>query len=157
MAIDLRPGDEEGAAAEKRAAEADRTAEWDEKVLADLMSTPQGRHWVERFLDYCCEGQELYREDGDALAMAKRDGLAKAGRYVRIQIETYCPDRMLQMIRERRSRMARARAALREASVAEAPADGFTPIEALADEQLRTAAAEAAAAERGKRGGKKKD
>ena len=140
-----------------RETEAQRIAHWDAEVCNALMSTPQGRFFVERFLDFCCEDQELYRDDGDALGMAKRDGLVKAARWLRVQIEAYCPDRWLQMIRERRGRVARAQAAIAAAEAARKPdvsISGTTPIEAMADEQARLAAEEA---ERERRKGKKKD
>lgn len=131
-----------------RQTEAERIAEWDGKVLNDLMSTPQGRFWVERHLDFCCEGRDLYLNDGDALGMAMRDGLARAGRKLRIELEEHCPDRLLQMVRERRGRLARAQAAIaaREA-VPEEPAT-LSPIEAMADEQKRLADEEAERAKR---------
>ena len=147
MPLEFLPVDEEASGAAKRDAEADRIAAWDAEVCNNLMSTPQGRYWVERLLDYCCEGQELYHDDGDALAMAKRDGLAKAGRWVRIMLEAHCPDRLLQMIRERRGRMARAQAAVaaREATRKPEQPSEISPIEAMADEQQRQANEEAAA------------
>ena len=134
---------------EKTAADkaAEQIQHWDAEVCSNLMSTPQGRYWVERFLDFCCEDAELYRDDGDALGMAKRDGLAKAGRWIRIQLEAHCPDRLLQMIRERRGRTARTRSAIAEREAAAEPAEaqlrGITPIEELADEQARQAAEDA--------------
>ncbi len=133
-----------------RESEADRIARWDAEVCNALMGTPQGRFFVERFLDFCCEDAELYRDDGDALGMAKRDGLAKAGRWLRVQIEQHCPDLLLRMIRERRGRIARAQVAIaeREAAGDDERPSGLSPIEAAADEQARLAAEEAAAAER---------
>lgn len=134
-----------------RQTEAERIAEWDGKVLNDLMSTPQGRYFVERYLEFCCEGRDLYLNDGDALGMAMRDGLARAGRKLRIQFEEHCPDLYLRMIRERRSRIARAQAAIgaREAaSSPDAAHSGLTPVEEMADEQARLAAGEAAAGAR---------
>jgi hypothetical protein len=147
LALEFLPVDDEASGAAKRSAEADRIANWDAEVCTNLMSTPQGRFMMERFLDYCCEGQELYHDDGDALAMAKRDGLAKAGRWWRIMLEAHCPDRLLQMIRERRSRMARAQAAVAAREATAAPAQekpGPSPIEEMADEQQRLADEEAA-------------
>jgi hypothetical protein len=125
--------------------EAERIARWDAEVVSNMMSTPQGRFLMERFLDFCSEGQELYRDDGDALGMAKRDGSARAGRWWRIMIEEHCPDRYLQMVRERRSRIARISAELRSAETAREPEtdDTLSPIEAMADEQRRLAAEEA--------------
>ncbi len=140
-----------------RETEAQRITRWDAEVCTSLMSTPQGRYFVERFLEFCCEGRDLYLNDGDALGMAMRDGLARAGRYLRIQLEEHCPDRLLQMIRERRSRLARAQAAVAAAEASKQPQDahdGMTPVERMADEQARLAAEEA---EREARKAKKKD
>lgn len=130
-----------------RETEAERVARWDAEVLNSLMSTPQGRFWVERHLDFCCEGRDLYLNDGDALGMAMRDGLARAGRKLRIELEEHCPDLLLRMVRERRGRMARAQAevnAKEAAAAAPAGAGELSPIEAMADEQARLAAEEAA-------------
>lgn len=148
------PDADEGA---PRQSESDRIAQWDAEVCTNLMSTPQGRYWVERHLDFCCEGRDLYLNDGDALGMAMRDGLARAGRYLRIQIEEHCPDRMVQMIRERRSRLARAQAAIKEREAAAEPGEttaGLSPVEAMADEQARLAAEEAEAEARKPKKGK---
>jgi hypothetical protein len=131
--------------------ETDRIAKWDAEVCTNLMSTPQGRYFVERYLEYCCEGRDLYLNDGDALGMAMRDGLARAGRWLRVKLEEHCPDRYLQMVRERRGRIARAQAAITAKEEAETPAEpvvGAMHVEAMADEQARKAAEEAAAAAR---------
>jgi hypothetical protein len=126
---------------------AERIARWDAEVCNHLMGTPQGRFLMERFLDFCCEGRDLYLNDGDALGMAMRDGMARAGRWWRVMLEAHCPDLYMRMIRERRGRAARAEQLLK-AKEAEAQADGLTPsgtpIEAMADEQERQAAEEAA-------------
>ena len=147
MAVDFLPLDDDPAAAE-RAAAAERIEQWDAEVISNLMGTPQGRYLMERFLDYCCEGQELYRDDGDALGMAKRDGMGRAGRWWRIKIEEHCPDMLLRMIRERRSRMARAQKAVAAREALHKPEEPgeLSPIEAMADEQRRVADEEAAAA-----------
>ncbi len=141
MALEFTAGIEEEDP-EKTAADkaAEQIQHWDAEVCSNLMATPQGRYWVERFLDFCCEDAELYRDDGDALGMAKRDGLAKAGRYVRVQLEAHCPDRLLQMIRERRSRFARAQAAVAKREAARRPevataTDQVGPLDAAADRQ----------------------
>lgn len=133
---------------------AERIARWDAEVCHHLMSTPQGRFLMERFLDFCCEGRDLYLNDGDALGMAMRDGMARAGRWWRVMLEEHCPDLFLRMVRERRGRFARAAAALKKQE-AEAEADGLTPsgtpIEALADDQERQAAEEQARRTKGER------
>ena len=132
---------------EARETEAERVSRWDAEVCNSLMSTPQGRFFVERYLEFCCEGRDLYLNDGDALGMAMRDGLARAGRWLRTQLEEHCADRYLQMIRERRGRTARTRSAIAEREAAAEPAEaqlrGITPIEELADEQARQAAEDA--------------
>lgn len=61
------------------------------------------------FLDYCCEGRDLYLNDGDALGIAIRDGLACAGRWWRVMLEEHCPDLFLRMLPERRGRRFRRR------------------------------------------------
>lgn len=142
---------DETGGAQPRENEAERIARWDAEVCNALMSTPQGRYLMERFLDFCQEGTELYRDDGDALGMAKRDGTARAGRWWRVMLEEHCADRFLQMIRERRGRIARAQAEIRKQQAANEPDEataGLTPIDVLADEQARVAAQEAAAAAR---------
>lgn len=125
--------------------DADRIAEWDRQTCTALMSTPQGRFLMERFLDFCCEGRDLYLNDGDALGMAMRDGMARAGRWWRVMLEEHCPDLFLRMIRERRGRFARAQAAIKrqeaEGEATELTPSG-TPVEAMADEQARLAAEE---------------
>jgi hypothetical protein len=90
---------------------------------------------MERFLDYCCEGRDLYLNDGDARRHAR------AGRWWRVMLEEHCPDLFLRVIGERRGHMARAAAALKEKEKekeAEAEASGLTqsgtPIEARADD-----------------------
>ena len=74
---------------EARETEAERVSRWDAEVCNSLMSTPQGRFFVERYLEFCCEGRDLYLNDGDALGMAMRDGLARAGRWLRTQLEEH--------------------------------------------------------------------
>lgn len=133
--------------AEPDAAENDKVRAWDQRACLALMETPQGRFLMERFLDFCCEGRDLYLNDGDALGMAMRDGMARAGRWWRVMLEEHCPDLFLRMIRERRSRFARAQKALK-AREGKGEPDGLTPsgtpIEARADEQVRLAAEEEA-------------
>ena len=120
---------------------------WDQKVVAELMATPQGRYWMERLLDLCGARHPLYNHDGDALGMAWRDGRADIGRYLETQLEQYCPDLYLRMIRERRARIERERAKqAREDARRSGGGDihnGVTPVEELADLQ---ASAEAQAA-----------
>jgi hypothetical protein len=158
LAIKFTAPDSNDPEAGKRAEEADRVEHWDSEALNAFMGTPQGRYLMERFLDYSCEGRDLYLNDGDALGMAMRDGLARAGRWWRIKLEQHCPDRFLQMVRERRGRIARAQAAMKAKEATAQPESepsGITPIEEMADEQQRIAAEEAAAAARKKTSPKK--
>lgn len=120
---------------------------WDGKVLNELMATPQGRFFVERFLEFTGLGRPVYLNDGDALGMAHRDGLGNAGRYWETALLEHCPDLYLRMIRERRTRVERERQRQeREAARRDGPQDGHsgvTSIDELADQQLE---AETAAA-----------
>jgi hypothetical protein len=132
-------------AAPEQAGGENKVAEWDRDVVNNLMGTPQGRFWMERLLDFCGAGRPTYADDGDALGMAKRDGRADIGRFLQGQLEEFCPDLFLRMVRERRGRAARAAAELRKLQGAGEPDVDLarTPIDELADEQER-AAAEAA-------------
>lgn len=122
---------------------------WDQKVVTDLMDTPQGRFWMERLLDLCGAHHPVYAHDGDALGMAFRDGKADIGRYLETQLEEHCPDLMLRMIRERRARFARQQEKLaREQARRDAETtahSGVTSVEELADQQRAEAEAEQAA------------
>ena len=62
---------------------------------------------MEGVRDYRCGGRGLYLYDGDALGIAMRDGMARAGRWWRAKLREHCPDLFLRMIRERRSRLSR--------------------------------------------------
>lgn len=121
---------------------------WDAKVVSELMATPQGRFWMERLLDLCGSRHPLYAHDGDALGMAWRDGRADIGRFLETQLEQFCADLYLRMVRERRARVERAlERERREEERRAGPQDGHsgvTAIDELADEQLRAAAAAAA-------------
>lgn len=121
---------------------------WDSTVVNGIMDTPQGRYWMERLLDRCGAGHAVYGHDGDALGMAWRDGRGDIGRFLTGQLETFCPDLYLRMIRERRARVERARAkAEREETRREGGPEqhsGVTSIEELADAQRHEAEAQAA-------------
>jgi len=88
--------------------EAGRAQKWDEEVVKALMSTAPGRMWVEKLLEECNMYSDAYREDGDVYAAMKRDGRASIGRYIVDQIDKYAPNNYNQMMRERRTRLARA-------------------------------------------------
>lgn len=120
------------------ASEAGRVRHWDEEVLTSLMNTPQGRYWMERLLDICCVGQEMYHWDGDALGMAKRDGMAQVGRYLETQLQEYVPDQFVRMIRERRTRLEREKEKQKaaEATASTIPKDGSW-VDKMAEEAER--------------------
>jgi len=146
LALKLKNPAEEDPEGAERAAAAEKIEGWDAEVCNALMGTPQGRYLLERFFDFCCEGQDLYLFDGDELGMACRDGMARAGRWWRIKFEEHCPDLYLRMIRERRSRMGREKAAIEAREKAREPDElrELSPIEAMADQQRREADEEAA-------------
>lgn len=115
------------------------TETWDAEALTSLMSTPQGRYWMERLLDVAGAHFKTYNNDGDALGMAWRDGKAEVGRYIEAQLESYCPDLYLRMVRDRRVRyQQQAKRLEREQLRRDGPSSefgGITDIEALADKQ----------------------
>lgn len=117
---------------------------WDEQVLTGIMQTPQGRFWMERLLDLTGARMALYGNDGDALGMAWRDGKAEIGRWLETQLETYCPDLYLRMIRERRTRMERQASKItREQTRRDGPqhsVSGYTAIDDMMAQQEAEAA-----------------
>jgi hypothetical protein len=122
-------------------AEADQTRDWDAEVLNGLMGSPKGRYWMERLLDRCGSRQPRFLGDGDALGAAKRDGKAEIGDFLEDQLEQHCPDRFLQMIRDRRARLGRLRKKIEddEALQRRQPAKGLTTIDEMADAQFADA------------------
>jgi len=116
--------------------EAGRVEEWDRKVVTALMETVEGRYWVERFLEHCDMFSAKYRGDGDTAGTLWRDGRADAGRYLFVQIEKFCPDNYLRMIRERRMRIERAeKARKRKEDSASTNGVGLTAIDRWAEAQ----------------------
>ena len=107
---------------------------WDAKVLADLMATPQGRFWMERLLDLTSPGGG-FTGDGAAMALglAFDRGKDEIRRYLETQLNDYCPDLYLRMIRERRARFERQmEKQAREQTRRDGPQDfvsGFTVID----------------------------
>ena len=114
---------DEGIAANNDERQAAQRDEWDAEVLRALLSTPQGRHWVERLLDQCSIYGDAYREDGDIYAACKRDGRASIGRLLLDQLGMYCPDLYNRMMRERRTRIERALAQQKRDNARAAEAD----------------------------------
>jgi|SRR5579862_794025 len=133
---------DEDRTAARRAGEPER---WDAEVLTSLMSTPQGRFWCERLLEFCGGGRAVYHYDGDALGMAARSGKMEVLDWMETQLQTHCPDLYLRMVRERRERILRAKekADREEARRAAKERSGFdqegiavSAVEEMADQQL---------------------
>lgn len=136
---------------EQRAA-AGRAAKRAEETIGVVMQTIEGRWWMADLLERCNTFTSLYRNDGDALGMAFRDGRADIGRFLLAQIEEHAPDLYARMMRERRTRIEKAREKAEEqrkaaAAAADAPIDE-TPAEVMLDEQERLYALESAKAEK---------
>ena len=118
--------------------EAGQRDEWDKEVVKSLMSTAQGRHWVERLLERCAVYGDAYLEDGDLYGALKRDGRASIGRFILDQIDIHAPATYNQMMRERRARLARAQAKAKKAEAEPVETIRQTPLEDLADQQYKT-------------------
>ena len=86
---------------EERAA-AGRLAKADRDVVTGLLSTPMGRHWYERLLEFC----GLYDYD---FRGSKRLhiglGRKQVGGYLLNQVEMHAPEAYLRMLTERRARI----------------------------------------------------
>ena len=121
--------------------------DWDRAVWSAIMADSKSRYTIERLLDRCGSRQQRYLNDGDALGAAWRDGRASIGDFIEGELERFCPDLLLKMIRERRARLGRAIKAQRDAEAAEPkPFTGVTDIERMADAQRETDEAKWAAA-----------
>ena len=118
--------------------------DWDRAVLKALMEDSKGRYWMERLLERCGSRAPRYLNDGDALGAAWRDGRAYVGDFIEGELERFCPDLLLRMIRERRARIGRQ---LKEQQAAEARNErsttfrGASDIERMADLQREEDAA----------------
>lgn len=113
-----------------------RLDEWDAAVWKSIMEDSKGRYMVERLLDRLGSRQQRYQFDGDGLGAAWRDGRASAGELIEGELERFCPDLYLKMIRERRARIGRALKQQQQAEPqAQRPFRGPTDIERMADAQ----------------------
>jgi hypothetical protein len=116
--------------------ESTKLDDWDRAVWSSIMADSKSRYTIERLLDRCGSRQQRYLNDGDALGAAWRDGRASIGDFIEGELERFCPDLLLKMIRERRARLGRAIKAQRDAEAAEPkPFQGVTDIERMADAQ----------------------
>lgn len=123
---------------QERRTSAGRATKRAEDTIGVIMATIEGRWWMADLLERCNTYASLYRNDGDALGMAFRDGLADTGRYLLAQIEEHAPDLYARMMRERRTRIEKARERVedqRKATVA--PESDETPVESALDQQER--------------------
>jgi hypothetical protein len=109
--------------------------DWDKAVLTTLMTDSKGRYFMERLLERCGSRSQRYMNDGDALGAAWRDGRASVGDFLETELERFCPDLLLKMIRERRARLGRAVKAQQDSEAQAKPFTGLTDIERRADMQ----------------------
>ena len=125
--------------------ELDKTEQWAEQFWQSALSDPKGRFVVSELLDRCGARQPRFL-DSDYIAAARRDGRAEIGDLIESEIERYCPDRLLQMMRERRSRIVRAQKKLtsEEAGKPQGNPSGRTALDELADQQKAEEDAKAA-------------
>ena len=125
--------------------ELDKTEQWAEQFWQGALSDPKGRFVVSELLDRCGARQPRFL-DSDYIAAARRDGRAEIGDLIESEIERYCPDRLLQMMRERRSRIVRAKKKLtsEEAGKPQGNPSGRTALDELADQQKAEEDAKAA-------------
>jgi hypothetical protein len=112
-----------------------RLDDWDKAVLTTLMTDSKGRYWMERLLERCGARSQRYMNDGDALGAAWRDGRASIGDFIETELERFCPDLLLKMIRERRARLGRALKAQEQTPEARKDPQGRTAVEQMADAQ----------------------
>lgn len=82
---------------------------WEGEFWKAAMSEPAGRHVIADLLDKCGSRQRRFNGDGDTHAAAFRDGAASIGDHIESMLEQHCPDRWMQMIRERRAWLGRAK------------------------------------------------
>ena len=122
--------------------QAGREAKMTGDTLALVMGSYEGRFWMAELLARCNTFSPCYRQDGDALGMAWRDGMADIGRFLLAQLDEHAADSYQRMIRERRARIERVREKAEEDRKAqdaalEAGKNALSPLDAMADEQAR--------------------
>lgn len=135
--------EEEDAEFQKERTEAGRLLKADQNVVAGLLSTPDGRFWTERVLEFC----DMYNASFISFeALAVGTGRRQVGIFLLEQIELHAPDAYLRMIRERQARLAmiaqKKEEAERKARAKERfpdgqPLDGETDLERMMDQQAR--------------------
>lgn len=90
------------------------TEDWEAEFWKNAMEQPSRRFVIADLLDRCGSRQPRFNGDGDTHAAARRDGSASIGDYIETMLEQHCPDRWMQMIRERRAHLGRIRKKLRD-------------------------------------------
>ena len=127
---------------EERSA-AGRQAKADKDVVTALLSTTNGRYWVERLLDFCAMHDTVHTSIDDTLIKL---GRRQVSAYILDQIDQHCPDAHVRLILERRARVETEQIRKAEAdkvqkrsgrlpSVDDMP--GTTQFEELMDQQAR--------------------
>ena len=115
----------------------------DKRVVEGLLSTPEGRFWVERLLEFCGLYDYDYRGDAELKIGL---GRKQVGGYILHEIETHAPDILARFVVERRMRVEAERAKRVEedkrARRADRPIDiddmpDQTPFEDMMDQQAR--------------------
>lgn len=141
------PEDEAARLAELTAA--GRQAKADKDVVLNLLSTPDGRYWVERVLEFC----DIYNaENASADVLFIRLGRKQVGLHLLSMIELHASDAYLRMIRERQARLVilaakkeedERKQRQRDAGYGANGVPGVTDLEEMADQQARNLAPKA--------------
>ena len=115
----------------------------DKRVINGLLSTPEGRYWVERLLEFCGLYDYDFRGNHELLIGL---GRKQVGGYILHEIEVHAPDILARFVIERRMRVEADRAKKvdeeKAARKADKPLDfddmpNETPFEAMMDQQAR--------------------
>ena len=135
--------DAEAARLQEERSAAGRLAAADKRVVLGLLTTAEGRFWVERLLEFCGLYDYDYRGDAELKIGL---GRKQVGGYVLNEIETHAPDILARFVVERRVRVEaertkkieedkRLRKADRPLDMSDMPDE--TPFESLMDQQAR--------------------
>lgn len=113
----------------------------DKDVVAGLLSTPAGRDWVERVLEFCNMNDASFTSTEVLLTT---NGRRQVGLFLVEQFETYAAEAFIRMRRERLARLTQAAVDRemeerreRQRATAGMPLDGVTGLEDRMDEQAR--------------------
>lgn len=136
-------GDEEERRLQEERSAAGRQNKADQDTVMTLLSTPSGRYWVDRLLDFCKTRDVEHVSIDDTMIKL---GRKQVGEYLLDQIERHAPEAFLRLVTDRRARVEALRVkkveddkALRRA---ERPLDfddmpDTTPFEDMMDQQAR--------------------